>query len=152
LWIGEPKTAKARRQVDLPAIAVEALRDHRQRMLAEGHPHGLVFCDTAGGPLRKSNLIGRSWHPLLEKAELPRIRFHDTRHTHATLLLSQGVHPKIVQERLGHSQIALTLDTYSHVLPGMGREAAAKLDALLVPPARPAAAEAGLGTSAVPSS
>ena len=61
---------------------------------------------------------------------MPRIRFHDLRHTAATLLLSQGVHPKIVQERLGHSQISLTLDTYSHVLPSMQKEAAEKLDAL----------------------
>ena len=70
--------------------------------------------------------------PLLKRAGLPMIRFHDLRHTAATLLLAQGVHPKIVQERLGHSQISLTLDTYSHILPGMGREAASKLDALLM--------------------
>ena len=69
--------------------------------------------------------------PLLKRAGLPMIRFHDLRHTAATLLLTRGVHPKIVQERLGHSQISLTLDTYSHVLPGMGREAASKLDELL---------------------
>jgi len=89
-----------------------------------------VFCDTDGNPLRKSNLLRRSFFPLLEKAKVPRIRFHDLRHTAATLLLSQGVHPKVVQERLGHSQISLTLDTYSHVLPSMQKEATAKLDAL----------------------
>ncbi len=132
LWIGEPKTRRARRQVDLPSIAVVALQDHRERMLIEGHSDGLVFCDTQGGPLRKSNLLRRSFLPLLKRAGLPTIRFHDLRHTAATLLLAQGVHPKIVQERLGHSQISLTLDTYSHVLPGMGREAASKLDALLM--------------------
>lgn len=99
-------------------------------MLAEGHPHGLVFCDTQGGPVWKSNLVRRSFLPLLKRAGLPRIRFHDLRHTAATLLLLQGVHPKVVQERLGHSQISITLDTFSHVLPSMGREAAAKLDAL----------------------
>lgn len=131
LWIGEPKTSRARRQIDLPVIAIVALRDHRQKMLIEG-PDGLVFCDTQGGPLRKSNLVRRSFLPLLKRAGLPAIRFHDLRHTAATLLLAQGVHPKIVQERLGHSQISLTLDTYSHVLPGMGREAASKLDALLM--------------------
>ena len=131
LWIGEPKTRRARRQLDLPAIAVAALQGHRERMTSEAHLDGLVFCDTHGGPLRKSNLLRRSFLPLLRRAGLPAIRFHDLRHTAATLLLAQGVHPKIVQERLGHSQISLTLDTYSHVLPGMGREAASKLDALL---------------------
>jgi len=73
----------------------------------------LVFCDTQGGPVRKSNLVRRSFLPLLKQARLPRVRFHDLRHTAATLLLLQGVHPKVVQERLGHSQISITLDTYS---------------------------------------
>ncbi len=81
--------------------------------------------------MRKSNLVRRSFLPLLRRAGLPRIRFHDLRHTAATLLLLQGIHPKVVQERLGHSQISVTLDTYSHVLPSMGREAATRLDALL---------------------
>lgn len=135
LWVGEPKTKRGRRQVDLPAVAVVALQTHRERMLVEGRSDGLVFSDTQGGPLRKSNLLRRSFLPLLKRAGLPTIRFHDLRHTAATLLLAQGVHPKIVQERLGHSQISLTLDTYSHVLPGMGREAASKIDALLAKPA-----------------
>jgi len=94
----------------------------------EDRADGLVFCGTQGGPLRKSKLLRRSFLPLVKRAGLPAIRFHDLCHTAATLLLAQGVHPKIVQERLGHSHIALTLDTYSHVLPGMGREAASKLD------------------------
>jgi integrase len=133
LWLAEPKTAKARRRIDLPAMAVLALLDHRARMQAEGHyrADGLVFVDTAGKPIRKSNLRRRSFEPLLQRAGLPRIRFHDLRHTAATLLLAEGVHPKIVQERLGHAQISMTLDTYSHVLPSMGKEAAARLQALL---------------------
>ena len=131
LWLDEPKTTKARRAVDLPTTTVAALHKHRERMLAEGHPQEFVFCDTHGGPVRKSNLVRRSFLPLLKRAGLRRIRFHDLRHTAATLLPLQGVHPKVVQERLGHSQISITLDTYSHVLPSMGREAAAKLDALL---------------------
>jgi integrase len=90
-----------------------------------------VFADSNGGPLRKSNLIRRSFKPLLEAASLPNIRFHDLRHTAATLLMAEGVHPKVVQERLGHSSIGLTLDTYSHVLPSMQNEAADKLDAAL---------------------
>jgi integrase len=117
--------------VELPAIAVAAVQAHRNKMGPIVNPDDLVFRDAHGGPFRKSNLLRRSFLPLLRRAGLPKIRFHDLRHTAATLLLTQGVHPKIVQERLGHSQISLTLDTYRHVLPGMGREAAAELDALL---------------------
>jgi integrase len=114
--------------------------------MREGHaPHrdALVFCDADGGPLRKSNVIRRSFHPLLRRAGLPHIRFHDLRHTHATLLLSQGVHPKVVAERLGHASIAMTLDIYSHVLPSMGKEAAQRLDVLLTSLPVDAPAEAG---------
>jgi integrase len=131
LELVEPKTAKGRRRVDLPALAMDALRDHRKRMFAEGHPGPWVFCDSKGGPLRKGNLVRRSFNRVLRTAELPRIRFHDLRHTAATLLLQEGVHPKVVQERLGHAQIGLTLDTYSHVLPTMQREAADRLDRIL---------------------
>ena len=99
-------------------------------MMAEGNAGPWVFCDKNGGPLRKSNLTRRDFKPLLKAAGLPPIRFHDLRHTAATLLLAQGVHPKIVQERLGHSQISITLDTYSHVLPSMQRDAAQRLDDL----------------------
>jgi integrase len=127
----EPKSARGRRRIDLPAVAVRAMWEHKARMLAEGHLDGPVFCDSRGGFLRKSNFIRQVFKPLLTRAELPDIRFHDLRHTAATLLLAQGVHPKIVQERLGHAQISLTLDTYSHVLPSMGQEAAAKLDGVL---------------------
>ena len=129
LTTGETKSGRNRR-LDLPKIAVEALREHRKRMMAEGHPGPWVFCDTKGGPIRKNNLIRRWFKPLLEKAGLPEIRFHDLRHTAATLLLTLGVHPKVVQERLGHSQISVTLDTYSHVLPSLQKQAASRLDAL----------------------
>jgi integrase len=71
-------------------------------------------------PLNRHNLSQRSFKPLLQRAELPQIRFHDLRHTCATILLSRGQHPKLVQELLGHATIAITLDTYSHVLPGIG--------------------------------
>jgi len=79
----------------------------------------------AGYPVRRDNLHDKHWKPLLERAGLPDIRFHDLRHTCATLLLTKGVHPKIVSEMLGYSSIAITLDTYSHVIPGM-QEAAAR--------------------------
>ena len=91
----------------------------------------LVFTDTKGGPIRKSNLLRRSFKPLLKRAGLPEIRFHDLRHTSATLLLAAGVHPKVVQERLGHSTISLTLDTYSHAVPTMQRDAAERMDGLI---------------------
>lgn len=132
LWLAEPKTAKSRRTVQLTQTAVDALHEHRKRMLAEGHAgNDLVFCNQEGGLMRKSNVRRRSFEPLLKAAGLPRIRFHDLRHTAATLLLGQGTHPKLVQEQLGHANIAITLDTYSHVLPSMHHEAAAKMDALL---------------------
>jgi integrase len=81
-----------------------------------------------GMPLRRSHFHAQTFKPILKAAGLPTIRFHDLRHTAAMLLLSQGVHPKVVQERLGHSEISVTLDIYSHVLPSMQREAAGKLD------------------------
>jgi integrase len=90
-----------------------------------------VFCNSTGGPLRRSHFHANVFKPLLENAGLAPIRFHDLRHTSATLLLTAGVHPKVVQERLGHSQIAITLDTYSHVMPSLQLDAAEKLDALL---------------------
>ena len=81
---------------------------------------GLVFTTDTGGPINPSNLRQRSFAPLLKQARLPHMRFHDLRHTCATLLLSRGVHPQFVQELLGHATIAITLDTYSHVMPSMG--------------------------------
>jgi integrase len=132
LSLEETKTAKSRRRVDLPRTVVDALWEHRKRMVAEGHA-GVkwVFCNTTGGPLRRSHFHAQHFKPLLKLAKLPHIRFHDLRHTSATLLLAAGVHPKVVQERLGHSQIGITLDIYSHVLPSMQEEAAARLDEVL---------------------
>jgi integrase len=89
---------------------------------------GLIFTSEGGTLINPSNLRQRSFTPLLRKAKLPRIRFHDLRHTCATLLLSRNVHPKYVQELLGHSNIAITLDTYSHVLPGMGDHTARAME------------------------
>ena len=127
--IGEPKTARSKRLINLPEIAVEALRDRRKDMLAEGNADSpWVFCAPEGGILQASNVLQRSYYPLLVSAKLPRIRFHDLRHTAATLLLATKVHPKVVQERLGHAKIATTLDTYSHVLPSMQEDATDHLD------------------------
>ncbi|MGI8736005.1 MAG: site-specific integrase [Candidatus Eremiobacter antarcticus] len=128
----EPKTEAGRRRVDLPDVAVHELKEHRARMLAEGLcTSPFVFCGIDGNPLVKGNVVNRSFRPILERAGLPIIRFHDLRHTAATLMLKCNVHPKIVQSMLGHANVAITLSTYSHVLPTMQREAADKLDAIL---------------------
>ena len=134
----EPKTTKSRRRIQLTKMAIEALRQHRVRQreakLVAGsawNEQGWVFCNAIGGPVEVGNMIRRSFRPILVKAELPIIRFHDLRHSAASLLLALGVHAKIVQELLGHSQISLTLDTYSHVLPSLQEEAVNRLDALL---------------------
>ena len=88
-----------------------------------------MFSSSAGTSMSVHNLHNRSWKPLLKRAGLPlSTRFHDLRHTCATLLLGKGVHPKLVQELLGHSSIEMTLDTYSHVLPNMGDAAAEAMD------------------------
>lgn len=89
---------------------------------------GLVFTTETGSPVNPSNLRQRSFARLLKRADLPHIRFHDLRHTCATLLLSQNTHPKFVQELLGHATIAITLDTYSHVVPGMGNHTARAME------------------------
>jgi integrase len=129
---GPPKSARGTRRIDLPKSTVAALRAHQLRMFGEGlRACPWVFATSPGRPLDAEKVVRSAFFPLLEKAELPRIRFHDLRHTAATLLLAQGTHPKVVQERLGHAQISLTLDTYSHVLPSMQQEAAARLDELL---------------------
>jgi integrase len=124
---GEPKTKKSRRSIRLTLQAVDALRAHLERQLRDMEilgdhyqDQGLIFTTDTGAPINPSNLRQRSFTPLLKRAGLPHMRFHDLRHTCATLLLSRGVHPKFVQELLGHATIAITLDTYSHVIPSMG--------------------------------
>ena len=107
-----------------------ALKAHRKRQLEEKmrfaglyEDRGLIFATSAGTPFNPENLIKRSFKPLLKRIGLPEVRFHDLRHTCATLLLGRGVHPKIVQELLGHATISMTLDNYSHYLPSMGDQA-----------------------------
>ena len=93
--------------------------------------HGLVFTTHVGTPMSRQDLITRSFKPLLQRAKLPNIRFHDLRHTCATLLLGRGVHAKLVQELLGHATISVTLDTYSHVLPSMTDQTASAMEDVL---------------------
>jgi integrase len=136
--IGETKSRRGRRQVNLTPRTVSALKAHRKRQLEERikftglyQDHGLIFATRLGTPANPENIVKRSFKPLLEKAALPEIRFHDLRHTCATLLLGRGVHPKLVQVLLGHGTISMTLDTYSHYLPSMGDRAASAMgDAL----------------------
>jgi integrase len=123
-----PKSKKGLRRIDLPSFAVEALREHRKLMLAEGHISAPVFCSREGTWLYKSNFTRYVFKPMLRKAGLLDVRFHDLRHGHATMMLFLGEHPKVVQERLGHAQISVTLDTYSHVLPGVHKQAASNFD------------------------
>jgi integrase len=133
-----PKTDKGRRNVALPQVLVEELhrlrekqKEYRQLFGSAHQNHGLVFCQPDGGPLHAHNITQRDLRQVLKRAGLPRLRFHDLRHCHASLLLKQGVHPKIVQERLGHSSPAFTLHVYSHLLPGMQEEATKALEARL---------------------
>jgi len=128
LALKEVKTAKGRRRIDLSRFALDALRSHQKRMQADAHGSQSVFSDEEGGWLRRPNVTQRSFRPLIAAAKVPLIRFHDLRHTAATILLLANVHPKIVSERLGHASIEITLNTYSHVLPTLQRDAADKLE------------------------
>ncbi len=132
----ELKSDKHRRGIDIAGTTIAALRrlkreQNEERLLVgqAWEQRNLVFCTHVGRPLNWRN-VTRAYKRMLVTAGLPDRRFHALRHTNATLLLLQGVHPKIVQERLGHSSISITLDIYSHVLPRLGSEAAGRLDLL----------------------
>lgn len=137
LKLVEPKSAKSRRTIAMPAISVNALRAHRARQLEERlvagsvwQESGFTFTTPVGTPLDGPN-VSRHFHRTLKKAGMSRQRFHDLRHTAASLMLVQGIHPRVVMETLGHSQISLTMNTYSHVIPVLKQEAARKMDAVL---------------------
>lgn len=138
LAVTEPKTRHSRRQIELTEIAVDALRRHQlTQVQSKGHfgetwnGQGFVFPSILGEPQSGHSLVKSQSLPLVERAGLPRMRFHDLRHTAATLMLGRRVHPKVVSEMLGHATIAITLDLYSHVTDTMQREATQELDALL---------------------
>jgi len=133
-----PKTPQSRRRIGLSSTALEALRAHRTRQLEERLAAGaawrdedLVFCTPFGGALCGNHLSGRDFQAPLRRAGVPRIRFHDLRHTCATLLLRRGIHPKVVSELLGHSTVTMTLDRYSHVLPDMQQAAMEAMGGIL---------------------
>jgi integrase len=124
------KTAKSSRSVALAPDTCVVLRDHLNNEMAlcgrVGIPFAndrLIFCQWDGTPL-VPDTITQAWRRLTHRLGIQHVRFHDLRHTHASLMLKAGIHPKIVQERLGHSSIATTLDTYSHVTPGLQHKAA----------------------------
>lgn len=135
--VSETKTDRSRRTIALDRVSVAALRQHRQdqeeerRLFSASYADSdLVFCQEDGSPLWPRSLT-RRFARLVEMAGVPKIRLHDLRHTHATLALQAGVHPKVVQERLGHATISITLDVYSHAIPAMQEEAASKVAALV---------------------
>lgn len=137
LVAAEPKTERSRRALFLPDGVLRALRTHRKRQLEERlaagsqwREHGLVFTSGIGTALEPRNLF-RSFKALLREAGLPDVRFHDLRHSAASLLLAQGVPMRAVMELLGHSSISTTADIYSHVMPAMMRDVAEKMDAVL---------------------
>jgi len=133
----QPKSAKSRRTIALPPSAILTLKEHRDNAAMDRAmlevpltDNDLVFSTIEGKPLRP-NTITLAWQTTAAKAGVKVIRLHDARHTHASLMLKQGIHPKIVQERLGHATIAVTLDTYSHVAPGLQEAAAMRFDEAL---------------------
>ncbi|NLS07639.1 site-specific integrase [Rhizobium sp. P32RR-XVIII] len=132
----EPKAGKSR-TVALSSMMLTELKAHRARQAEEQLKIGIrpgddsfVVAQADGRPLKPVSLT-HEWTRLLAKTSLPRIRFHDLRHTHASQMLAAGVHPKVASERLGHSTIGITLDLYSHVMPGMQADAAEQVDAAL---------------------
>jgi integrase len=136
--LGEPKTKNSRRTIRLTKGAISALKAHLSRQLEEMErmgsvyqPGGLIFATEGGTIVNPSNLRNRSFKPLLKRADLQPIRFHDLRHTCATLLLSKSVNPKVVSEMLGHASISITLDIYSHLLPDMQEKAVEALEEML---------------------
>jgi integrase len=135
--IGSPKTTRGRRTVSLDSGTVAALQEHRRRQAAERlrmgagfADHGLVFCRPDGGPLHPER-FSRTFSIEAMRAGLPPIRLHDLRHTWATLALSAGEHPKVVQERLGHANVSITLDVYSHVTEGLHSDAADRVATII---------------------
>jgi len=137
LAFSTPKTEKSRRVIALDTTTLGALAKHRRSQAAEKLAFGpgydnsdLVFCQENGEPFHPDRLT-KVFRATVQQTELPVIRLHDLRHTHATLALQAGIHPKVVSERLGHSTVAMTLDTYSHTVPSMQSDAAERIAELV---------------------
>jgi len=134
-----PKTEGSAQSVDLTSACLDALKGHRQRQAAERLKMGedyqdldLIFATPKGTPLDQKNVVHRQFYSALESAGLRRIRFHDLRHTCASLLINQGISPKYIQRQLRHASIDTTFDRYGHLFPETSQEATQKLDAVLV--------------------
>jgi integrase len=138
----QPKTDRSKRAVSLPPSAVALLsglkvkqREEREALGLEWKESDYVFSKLDGTPYHP-NTVSKAFSKIINQAGIPKVRLHDLRHTHATLMLKQGVHPKIVSERLGHASITITLDTYSHVLPSLQEAAALKFEEMFQSPAK----------------
>jgi integrase len=136
--VSEPKTARGRRSLALDALTVAALREHKERQAEDRavvgpgwQDSGLVFTRPDGAPLHP-DLISDWFERLAREAGLPKIRLHDVRHSYASAALAAGIPAKIVSERLGHATVQITLDTYSHVLPGLDAQAAETVARLIL--------------------
>jgi integrase len=136
----QTKTDKSRRLIALSPSTATVLLEHKEQQEQIRQTLGLtiadddlVFSRIDGKPLLPDS-ITHAWMKLARRAGLNGIRLHDARHSHASLMLKQGIHPKIVQERLGHTSIQITLDTYSHVAPGLQQAAAESFDKMILPP------------------
>jgi integrase len=124
--VKSPKSDASRRTVSVPSFVVEELAQH---LAAHADGTGLMFNAPSGGPIRRTNFRRRIWLPAVRVSVGEPCTFHDLRHTHAALLIAQGEHPKVIQERLGHASIKTTLDTYGHLFDGLDEAAAERLDA-----------------------
>ena len=135
--VSEPKTAKGRRVIALDPATIEVLKGQAARQLDEQDEWDDAWIELrprVHGRERRAldpDTISRYWRQAVKKSMLPPIRLHDLRHTHATLALQAGIHPKVVSERLGHATVSITLDTYSHAIPAMQEEAAALIAGLV---------------------
>jgi integrase len=125
-YFEEPKSEASRRTVRVPPFLVEVLAAH---LATHSDGSGLIFSAPSGGPIRRNNFRRRIWLPAVETSVGRPCTFHDLRHSHAALLIAQGEHPKVIQERLGHASIKTTLDTYGHLFEGLDEAAADRLEA-----------------------
>ncbi len=125
LILGQPKSKTSRRSVTMPSFLVDELAAH---LSVNPSTDGWVFSSFEGGPIRRTNFRRRQWLPAVRASVGEPLRFHDLRHTHAAMLIAEGVHPKVLQHRLGHASITTTLDTYGHLMDGLDEAAAEALD------------------------
>jgi integrase len=137
-YLEAPKTDRSRRRVELEHVTIEVLRTHRRRQLEERlaigaawHDHDFLFTRADGEPLRGTHLLERHFLPLLARLELPRVRWHDLRHTAVSLAIEAGVPITVISQMIGHSATSMTMDVYAHILPGQERAASRALEGVL---------------------